>query len=251
MAHGSRLAKSQIMSKTKVRSISIILVSQAAMILFFQNCSDFSAGDSGSAAVSPIVVNQTPLVAKDAIPTGFLPLLADRYLVTSVLTNAFGLTATTVDSSKTSINSADFGSSCSPYEDYNVMVGAVIQRADPMSACVKASFQTLDLGTSYPFGLVNPHGTTTREAQLAHACSDLTTNPTTLAFALAKISTDAVPAASDANIQTLFQLFYVNHPPPAADLIGSIQQVFLATPTLDQWRTAVFSVCASSYWQIL
>ena len=115
---------------------------------------------------------------------------------------------------------------------------------DPMTNCSMSS-------TAYLVAAVNPKPTVSRQSFLTHACSDLTTNATTLTYALGRIGGTA-PAPTRENVIKLFHLFYRAHPDPQEGLVESLQLMFAdGTPVRDSWASAIFTVCASSHWQVL
>lgn len=184
---------------------------------------------------------------KEKIRTPHDPILADRFYLKSLIEDVFGPRAAAVDSSRSFLNALDHGSACSIYTDHNIYeeAGKRWVPADRMEVCGVRS-------TALLAAQVNPKSTVTRQALLTRACSDLTTDENTLTHALGRISPDAVPRADRENMLKLFRLFYRDKSDPADRLLESLRVIFPAAGAgRDHWRVALFTVCASSYWQVL
>jgi hypothetical protein len=220
----------------------------------FQNCGRDGFSSADSASVESLETIQDPgdhdpdpeLVEKSY--THYEPLLADRFYLKSLFIDVFGPTAVSVDSTRTYLNSSDHGSPCSIYEDQNTFNSATGKwaQADPMEACSRTSPALLS-------AQVNPKATVTRQALLTHACSDLTTNAGALDHALARISPSAtVPEPTRDNILRAFHLFYRQRPAPQEGLMDALTVMFPPTGvTKEHWRTVIYTLCASGYWQVL
>ena len=215
-----------------------------AMALF-QNCSGDAGFEAHQSSTLPVPVDIRQDSADDdhwlrpeIKKTTYSPILVDRQYLSSLLVDIFGPKAVATDSTKLIYNHQEFGGPCSMYEDH--------AGADRFDRCQRNSVPML-------LTKVNPPPSVTRQILMARACSDLTTNDTTIAFALKRISpTSPVPNPSPENIKKMIRLFYREKPVPHTGLVESLQMIFTpGAPTLNDWRVAMHSVCASNHWQVL
>jgi hypothetical protein len=176
-------------------------------------------------------------------PTSYDMVLADRYYLQSLFTNIFGPSAEAADSTKLFLNAVEFGSPCDLYESYLDRDHKSLVNA--MENCITISATRVN-------ARMMPLPTVARQGLLTRACSDLVQNPATMAHALARIGT-GIPDSSDANVKRLYRLFYRLQSPPTAGVVDSLQLIlnYGGHPTVNNWRSAFFTVCASSYWQAL
>jgi hypothetical protein len=141
----------------------------------------------------------------------------------------------------------EFGSPCSMYESYYQTANGKKTLANDMENCGVTS--SVRLNTT-----VNPKASVSRQALLTRACSDWTKNDTTLKFALKKISSEAIPVSSRENLERAYALFYRGKPDPSPSLVDSLQ-IIANSPSgaasLNSWRSVLFAICASNYWQVL
>lgn len=232
---------------------SLMVMILAITVVLFQNCGGMTGFEPKySVDQSSVELLQDPgdqedphpLVKKVFAPS-FEPLLADRYYLQSLFKDVFGPFALTVDSTRSYLNAVDHGSACSLYRDHLTFKSAQWVSADPMETCSR-------INPKFTTAQVNPKPTITRQALLARACSDLTSNNITMNFVLKRISPSVVPARSPENVVKLFHLFYRTRPRPHEGLIDSLLLMLPTSGiTLDHWRVAVNTVCTSSYWQVL
>lgn len=195
--------------------------------------------------IQTAVPGTTAIPVPKTVKTTYEPILADRRYLASVFTSVFGPTALSVDSSRNHLNATQNGSPCSVYGVHNKVNGSGYAVSDAVENCSRTTVNR----TGAP---VNPKPTVSRQADLAHACSDLTTNNTTLTYALKQISTEAVPEASRENVLKAFRLFYRYRPDPHEGLLESLQvMVPPQGATREHWRVLINTVCASSLWQVL
>lgn len=179
--------------------------------------------------------------------TTFQANLADRYYISSVFEDVFGDSYDSVTENSVGTDALNFGSACSLYENYRQFsaVKGKWLAVDPRAAC---SF------SSQAYVSVKPStgAIVSRQGEISHACSDLTTNKKAMAHAMKKISAVEIPELTNANLTTAFELFYRNHPAPSQGLLDSLKVMAPQTgPTLETWRQIVFTVCISSHWQVL
>ncbi|HRK07510.1 MAG TPA: hypothetical protein PLZ57_07045 [Pseudobdellovibrionaceae bacterium] len=185
---------------------------------------------------------------REKVSTTFEPLIADRLYVVSLLNDIFGAAAISGEVlADIQENRTDFGSPCSIYENYRRPNGrGGLTTAIPGFTC------SLRAPASSFGSRLTPNATVSRQALLAKTCANLLSNDTRLRNALAKISSEAVPTPNAANLQRAVMLFYRDKPVPPQSLIESLQITFdPAQPTLDDWRSTLYIVCASSHWQVM
>lgn len=182
------------------------------------------------------------------ISTTYEPLIADRLYVVSLLNDIFGAAAISGEVlADIQENRTDFGSPCSVYENYRRPNGrGGLTTAIPGFTC------SLRAPASSFGSRLTPNATVSRQALLAKTCANLLSNDTRLRTALSRISSESVPTPSAANLQKAVMLFYRDKPVPPQSLIESLQITFdPAQPTLDDWRSTFYIICASSHWQVL
>lgn len=186
-------------------------------------------------------------INSEKVRTTYEPILADRYYLKSLLEDIFGPTASTTDSTRAYLNAIDHGSPCSVYEDHYTYNSAGTRiLANPMESCGRGS-------GAFLVAQVNPKITVTRQALITRACSDLVTTTATLSFALKRISgSSALPEPNEENTLKLFHLFYREKPAPHPGLVESLLVMFPPdNVTREHWGSAIFTVCASGFWQVL
>ncbi len=219
----------------------------------FQNCGfeqGFQSRDLMSNATGTIIEHRLEdhdvVDKKEKTATQYEPILADRFYLQSLFTDIFGPLAASTDSARIRINTTEFASPCSLYEDQNTFDSTKNQwvRADSAEACGRGLLNAAQ---------VNPKPTVSRQALVTRACSDLSSDSKTLDYALKRISNaSAIPIPSEENIERLFHLFYRGKPAPQPGLIESLLVMFPKEGvTKDHWSKVIFTVCASSLWQIL
>jgi hypothetical protein len=222
--------------------------------VFFTNCgrtgfqSDLSSmGKLETEVVTIEPEDQNPAIeTKNTITTSYEPLLADRRYIKSVFNDVFGPTSDSVDATRAHLNALEHGSPCSVYADHSAPNSSgVYARADAMETCSRTTL-------SRTVAVVNPKPTVSRQALLSKACSDLVSNDTTLAVAMKKISSEAVPASTRANVRKAFRLFYRMRNDPHEGLLDSLQVMVPATgATKENWRQVINAVCASGLWEVM
>jgi hypothetical protein len=218
--------------------------------LTFQNCALDSKFQSKAAGT----LTQASLSAEEYMqgeddppdhklqPTTYELVLADRYYIQSLMEDIFGPSAAAADSVKVFENAKDFGSPCALYESY---LDKDRKLANSMENCGITSTARLN-------SHVMPIPTAARQGLMTRACSDWTQNTKTMSHALARIG-PKIPAATRANVVKLYRLFYRGKPDPDTSVVESLQLIlnYGGAPSYNAWRSAFFTVCASSYWQVL
>jgi hypothetical protein len=241
----------------KSKSLAVFIAASGiavSLLTIFQNCS--KVGDPPSASLSmqsiqeftPPEAPPLPLPPDNPESGSYKPILADRYYLDALLTDIFGPQARTVNSVNIRNDAVTFGSLCSVYENYNAYnpdTNKYDISANPMEGCSLAS-SNLQVAQT----LANE--TVGRQAQINRSCISLTQNTTTVTYALAKIAAPGIPAATPENIKAAFRLFYRMHPDPDAGVIQSLQVMFPTdSASLDDWKSVLYTICISSYWQVL
>lgn len=222
-----------------------------ATLLFFQNC-DLDSKFKSNQTESPRVVSLQEVSLPDSHPveveakpqpTTYDLILADRYYLQSLFEDVFGDRAIDVDSNKIFLNAVEFGSPC---EMYNSYLDADRKLVDAMENCGISSSTRVTAS-------VLPKPSVSRQGLLTRACSDLVQNPKTMRHAIRRIASRGIPAATDANIIKLYKLFYRGKPEPTEGVRQSLKLIldYGGGPTFSTWRSAIFTVCTSSYWQVI
>ena len=225
-----------------------------AIIILYQNCGHHMTSNQSSVALLDAqAVDSTDrdhspdpgMIQKDS--TSFQPVLVDREYAMALLADIFGTTAPQLIAADLSHNLADFGSPCSVYENYRAYntAGTLVQ-TNTLEACA-LNEDGQNLGAA-----VLPSGSVTREASMAHACATLIADAGAFQSGLSRIDSAAVPAPTTQNVSALLDLFYRDKPTPDAGVVEAVQILIdPASPTLDQWRAAFYTVCVSTDWQVL
>lgn len=179
--------------------------------------------------------------------TTYEPVLADRYYIDQLLLDVFGPTARTADGGGAAANAVIHGGPCSLYENHSIYSSSSAKYviASTMENCGGSSGSLL-------VAEINPKASVTRQALLARTCTDLTANTTTFNFAMKRISEVATSDSVEDQVRGLYRLFYRTQPDPHQGLVDSLVIMLPATsPSLDDWRAVIYTVCMSSYWQVL
>lgn len=225
----------------------------ATTAFLFQNCAaEFTATSAEDTTFSSVSVNyedpHVPTELLEKVSTSYEPLLADRYYIQSLFADNFGPKAATVDTATMITDSLTNGSACNPYNDHSVAKRASDNaklRANAMEVCGVATASRIT-------SPVNPKPTVTRQAKMVRACSDLTTNNETFNFFLKKISAAPIPEPSEENVVKAVDFFYRSTSTPDQPVIDSLRMLFSSqTPTVDDWRSVVYTICISPQWQVL
>lgn len=232
----------------------------SSLSFFLQGCTNPTSSSLSSPSSSPIQspTNLTPpgapvvVTATQTKASVVQPILANRIYLDSLFTNIFGPSARSVNTSSSSglsmqSDGTNHGSPCSVYENYSFINSSGVKvQVDSINTCSIASESLLSAHAI-------PDATVTRQALLLKACSELTTSDTTLNYALAQINSPGIPSASAANVLIAFHLFYRTQPDPSSAVEQSLLALFPtpSAPTLDNWRDLLYTVCISSFWQVL
>lgn len=224
----------------------ILLAAQTAGCAKMENAADqasFGKTDLTPLPPDPVVVVPTP---KQTLKTQSMPILADRFYLVSLFKDVFGPTALATDTTNTYLRAQDHGSPCLVYAHHSKhnASGALIEN-NPQDRCALTS---TDL-TSAP---INPQATVTRQVLIAHACSDLVNNGTTLNYALSRIQATGIPAATEANVLKAYKLFYKVGAEPHRGLTESLLVMLPQTGvTANHWRVVINTICSSGFWQAI
>lgn len=239
------------MAKGKWSAIGMV----AIIVLYFQNCGQLrpnpSELDFSTASITDEIYddrNDFDPNMLEKVSTTSVPVMMDRYGVSGRLRQVFGPGADALTQTDIGRNKGDFGSPCSIYEDYNTRTGSgALSSAAPREVC------SLDPGPNNLGAPVLPIGSVVRQALMAKVCTNLTLTAATMQFALNQIdSIDPLPSASTENVREALQLFYHHMPAMDVSLVQSLQLLLDPnTPTLEQWQSVLFTICTSSYWQVL
>ncbi len=188
------------------------------------------------------------------IETTYSPSIGDRFYVMSILKDVFGPSTEAVDSSNlgSQVYSriTDFGTPCSPYEDYRIFnVNNGRSRARTDRAC--------------PYGdrvdgmnaNILSNVTASRQGYIINLCTSLVENTTTRNYALSKIhdgSSSSTTAVTRQKLINLYAQFYRGRPNPSAGIVDSLELIFqYETDLTKAWKAAIYAVCASDHWQAL
>jgi hypothetical protein len=241
------------MYKRRLASSLLFILIAMAMILQFQNCGGFEANEIfenfSFEEINQIDEQEMHEIDPNLLTkteTQYEPLLFDRYMVHSILSDVFGPSLLSVDSARPYYVASEFGAPCSLYVDHNVYNESTKQwvQVDRMESCTRNSSDFLHAN-------LNSKATVTRQALLAKSCSDLTNNTTTMTYALNKISLGSLPVPTQQNLIKLYRLFYRSHPEPSQTLIDTLKVMFPSENVLiDHWKAALYTVCVSSQWQV-
>ena len=235
------------------KKLILFSLSAGFILVGFQNCAQdgFQSFSSEAAVESQSLIEpEDPAIDPGMIEkvyTNYEPLMADRVYLQSLIEDVFGPASRNLVQSRIYVNGQDFGSPCQMYEAQDTFNPATNTWAivDVVKNCTRAALN-FDART-------NPKTTVTRSAIMTRVCSELTTNDTTLNFAMQRLRGSAgLPNVDQATFLKLFHLFYRNRPDPNQTLIDSLNVMFPPSGvTREHWRSAIYTVCASGYWQVL
>lgn len=216
----------------------------------FQNCSQgFETSPYEMMSTMEKQVEEHSIQTKK-LSTTFDLQLSDRNYVAGVLEDVFGPSAKTKLTEMVYSKPDEFGGPCSEYAHYKYKRGTAYLDKDPNLVCnINRSIKPL----------VAP-AQAVRQGWLIQACAALvgTSGDTTseLNYALGKIkygSSDSnLPEPNDANLLSLHKLFYRERPLPPRSVLDALRVLFQEErPTKEEWRSAIYSYCISSQWQVL
>ncbi len=232
------------------QKIAAVALSILLILMGFQNCAQENAFQSAAInslemqSIEPDILPPPEEHKKTEVVTTYETILADRYYLKSLFEDVFGTTAGTKDSTRLFLNAMDFGSPCSVHESYFKAGRALV---NTMENCGPSS-------TNRIAASLTPKTTVIRQALVTRACSDLTKDAVTLAFALKKIEpAGGAPKVTSANLLAAYRLFYRGKPDPHQGLIDSLAIIANSNggPSLQSWGSTLFTVCASGHWQTL
>lgn len=234
--------------KAKFAVAALILIAlQTVACAKMENATDQASYKKTTATVlppDPVVVVPTP---KPTVKTPSKTVLVDRFYIVNLFKDVFGPKALLAQSIRVDVRPQDLGSACSVYSYYfkiNPVNGAPIEN-DPRERC---SATSPDLTSP----AVIPQATVTSQVLIAHACSDMVNNATTMNYALSRIQASGVPAATEANILKAYRLFYKVGAEPHKGLTDSLLVMLPQTGvTADHWRVVINTICSSGFWQAI
>lgn len=224
-------------------------VSISAMLLF-QNCGQtngFEVLDSDALQMASEIGDTSeqdhmggrhdfPEALKPVID--YSPMLMNRIALYSVLSDVFGPEGSRL-AAVTRV-SRDFlaGAPCSIYDNFR-------GNTDSRKTC------TIDedaIGANVHVG-----SSILRQAMMSDACMAAVSNTKSLNYVIAQLKegTELIPQSNDANITKLFRLFYRGKPDPQKNLIEYMKLQVGQPATAEGWKNAVYTTCASGYWQVL
>lgn len=238
----------------KNRNFSFLTLILLATLLNFQNCAkpmkEYTLyGDFASNKPFEVPPTEHPLPLK-TIKTDYQLQLSDRNYVAGILADVFGPSAKTILQNNILLRREEMGGPCSEYAHVMVKSGSNFVNQEASLVCNED-------GTTK---MMVPPPQSVRQGWISQTCAELVgkgaTVPDSLNFALNKIqagrSALALPAPSDGNFLVLHRLFYRERPVPPSAVFESLRVMFdPEVPTLENWRTAIFSYCISSQWQVL
>lgn len=250
----SKLSQAAEFART-IGAAKMMIVVSIVIGIGFQNCGesgfqpslDFASELESTSDTTHIAhISDPSMVAKQ--DTLFEPLLVDRFYLTSLLQDVFGPSAldASINTAATQLDVQSHGSPCSVYENHEIMVNGTVVEADAMLRCATASQDFLS-------AQVNPKATVTRQVQLVHSCSDLTTNATSLSFALKKIASGDLPAPNNDNLLKAYRLFYRDRSDANQSVLEALSQMLPQDGSLtkEDWASVLYTLCISPEWQIL
>lgn len=232
--------------------LSLSVAAVAGVLFGFQNCGQIASQmqtDSSSLSYTHSDLDGNSTFSEDdSEKTSAEPVMTDRFYVVNLITDVFGTQALTDGDVLNQIGRdySGFGAPCSVYQNYYVEKDTGKINADIAEDC------DIEDGPSVLGARINSSGTVRRQAVLMKVCANITANDTDIKYALKKFSSEAIPAPTEDNVRKMIKLFYRGKPDPSASLVDSIRILFTPeSPTLAQWKSAVYLTCSSPQWQVL
>lgn len=240
----------------------IALSSLSLTVVFsFQNCAEMhTIQDEGTLDTSSMSGGMIDLVHQDNDHSSyevaekpimqFDAALMDRTMVYNVMVDVFGPRASGLgDSTRLATDFIAFGAGCSLNDTYRNLEGKVQGR--PGEAC---ALDVQRMGAS-----LQPKMQVLRASLIEKACRTLSDDATAFTYVMKQIKgteSGVLPQLNEANILDLFYLFYRAKPRPQQSLIDSLDILVRSTSEelksdTEGWRRALYTVCASGYWQVL
>lgn len=252
------MSKNQARHKIKFASIFTIGI---FILVYFQNCGRFEGLEPQQVDLSSEEViithpgedHNPPPESVEKIYTNYKSTLADRYYLVSLFNEIFGPSAKNlVLNSSLGLNKNDYGSPCSPYENYYYLPAGATQpqQANTTESCA------LNATTDHLSANLISNPSVRRQAHMASICANLIANLTTFNYLLSRLQADSnsttLPTPNADNVKKLILLFYRQQDDIPIELIQSLQVLINPTqPALSEWQNATYVVCNSSHWQVL
>lgn len=244
----------KILNKVIYKQILIYIILMFALLLNFQNCAkkdeSFKSLSSSmtpqSETIVDIPVADHPIATKTLTTTYSLQ-LSDRIYLEALLSDVFGPASKNFLRNNVLLKNDDLGGPCSQYSHYKIFNGTTFVNQDDGKICDEDNATKSLL----------PPAQAVRQGWITQVCTQfIDKNMTTLQFILNRIqpgaTTKLLPAVTKENFAKLHKLFYREHPLPPDDVMDSLKLMFSSNPpTLSEWKTAIFSYCISSQWQVL
>lgn len=246
-----------IFSTRTQRSI-IMGVGVSILILGFQNCGknhhSFTLDQSSYNKEVAVPVTEHAF-EKRTLTTNYTLNLSERRYLAAIFSDVFGPKSDAIVQANILLKHDDIGGPCSEYAHHmkkNVSDKGVVSyaNADAKKVCDEENTTKLLL----------PPPQAVRQGWVIQTCTALvgkdSTPPETLAYALDKVVAGStfgkLPLVTDENLARLHRLFYRERPLPSDSVRDALKSMFQGgTPTLEEWKTAIYSVCVSSHWQVL
>lgn len=237
----------------KIKIFFTILALTCSSLTMFQNCGAPSHTLS-SIDLSSHHTDQNHW-EKPIIETTYTPNIGDRFYIMSVLKDVFGPSAESVDTSSagSQIYSriSDFGTPCSPYEDYRILNNSNARARAHADRLCEFSDRTDRMSAN-----IISNATASRQGYMINLCTALVENNTTRNYALVKINganfSGNAPAVTRQKLINLYANFYRGRPEPSPGVIDSLEMIFqYESDLVKAWKAALYAVCASNHWQAL
>lgn len=244
--------------KNKIKYFLIVMSLGLGVMFGFQNCSNYSKkysmnqlDSSSKAKIFNVLVEEHPIEVK-LLSASYELQLSDRNYVAGVLMDVFGPNSSEIINNNILLKYDELGGPCS--ENANFAVKTILKDRNPK--LYDANRVCSEENTIKP---LVPSPQTLRQGLIIQSCSQLvgkTDIPKTLEYSLGKIQVGAtlsnLPLANSNNIINLHRLFYRERPLPSEAIIDSIKMMISSNkPTVEEWKTAIYSYCISSQWQVL
>lgn len=237
------------------RKIAVGIVLGFILFFGFQNCSRTEKNfkmdhidQSSNVTTVEVSVTEHPIELK-TVTTDYTLQLADRNYLEGIFSDAFGPSAADTVRENIVLKHDDLGGPCSEYAYYKKLTGKTYADKDRSLLCDEDNTTKVLI----------PPATAVRQGWILQTCATLTgtdTNPPSLAYILGKIKTGATPAnlplPNTENLANLHKLFYREHPLPPDSVFEALRLMFHGdSPTINEWKTAIYSYCVSPHWQVL
>lgn len=170
--------------------------------------------------------------------------LADRFLVTSILTDIFGPKTPELTREDIFNKPHVFGGACDLYEQIRIEKSDN-KAADPETVCPggRGAFSAKLLGTA---NLLRP-------AHVTRVCRKLVDDQETLKFALNKIfESEPISKPDNVKIEKAYNLFNPEQK-PATEIINALKEVgkTIRANHTKEWSLIIYTLCVDPAWQLI